>query len=132
MSWATTAAGYGRAFLEGEMTSTCTVREKPTQTTDPSTGKVTNTPGATVYSGKCRIRPAQTWGRVAVLAGAQITPDTFLVDVPITVTGVRRGHETTIDSCPDPDLVGRTFYVRFTPDAGDGVSARRLLCEEQS
>lgn len=113
------------------MTSTCTITRPGPPTTDPNTGEVTPS-GTPVYSGKCRIRPAQTWGRTAYLAGEQIQPGTFQVSVPWSVTGARHGDLVHVDSCPDPDVVGRTWYVRFTPDMGDTVTARRLMCEEQS
>lgn len=122
----------GRTAAESLMTSTCTVREPGTVTTDPTTGTVTTVPGAAVYAGKCRIRPAQIWGRTAYIAGVEVTPNTYMVSVPFAVQGIRRGHLVTINSCPDADAVGRVWYVKYTPDLGDNVTARRLLCEEQS
>lgn len=113
------------------MTSTCTITRPGTPVTDPDTGEVTPS-ATTVYTGKCRIRPAQMWGRTAYVAGVEVSPDTFQVSVPFAVVGVRRGDLVTIVTSPDADCVGRTWYVRFTPDMGDAVTARRLLCEEQS
>lgn len=113
------------------MTSICTITRPGAPTTDPDTGAVTPS-GAQVYAGKCRVRPAQAWGRQAVVAGIQVDPDTFQVSVPVSAIGIRRGDLVHIDASPDADCVGRSWYVRFTPDMGDSVSARRLLCEEQS
>lgn len=121
-----------RAYAETLMTSTCTIRQPGAPATDPDSGEVTTSPGAVVYSGKCRVRPAQGWGRTAVVAGQQIDPDTFQVSVPVSATGIGRGQQVHVDSCPDPDVVGRTWYVRYTPAMGDTVSARRVLCEEKS
>lgn len=120
-----------RSFEEARMTSTCTITRPGPPVTDRDTGEVTS-PGDTVYVGKCRIRMAQPWGRQAVIAGETVTPDTFQLSVPLSVVGVKRGDLVHIDTGPDPDAVGRTWYVRFTPDLGDSVTARRLLCEEQS
>jgi hypothetical protein len=120
-----------RGEAEAAMASSCTITRPGSDVTDPDTGEVTNS-GTQVYSGKCRIRPAQAWGRMAIVAGETVTPDTFQVSVPFAVTGIRRGDLVTVDASPDADCIGRKWYVRFTPDMGDNVTARRLLCEEQS
>lgn len=113
------------------MTSTCTITRPGAPVTDPDTGEVTDS-GTELYAGRCGIRSAQAWGRMASVAGEIVDPDTFQVSVPFAVVGIKRGDLVHIDTCPDADCVGRTWYVRFTPDMGDTVTARRLLCEEQS
>lgn len=124
-------AEMGRRFIESLMTSTCTIRAQEGEpTTDPDTGAVTEAPGDVLYSGKCRVKPAAQWGRMAEAGGEQVTPTTIQVSIPYEVSTVRRGSWVTVDASPDASLVGRRLEVRFTPAAGDNLTARRLLCEE--
>jgi len=94
------------------------------------TGAVVPGAGVVVYTGKCRVRPAATWGREARVAATEVSASTFQVSVPFSVTGVQRGMSVEIEASPDPALLGRVFEVRFIPDMGDHLTARRLLCEE--
>lgn len=119
-----------RRYAEASHTSTCTIRAASTgMTTDPATGEVTDTPGAVIYAGKCRIRQPGNWGVDAEAGGEKISPTSFLVSVPAAVVSVQKGHVVTVDTSEDAAAVGRKFRVRFTPAMGD-VTARRLICEE--
>jgi hypothetical protein len=123
----------GRRAAESLMTSTCTITARSGEpVTDPDTGAVSFPAGPVVYSGKCRVKPSSTWGRTAEAGGEQVAPSTFTVSVPFAVTAVDRGHVVRIDASPDGWLVGRVLEVRFAPESGDHVTARRLLCEEPS
>ena len=123
-----------RAEAEGRMTSTCTIREPGTLSQlDQNTGLMVEVPGAIVYSGKCRIKPASTWGRTAEAGEREVTPSTFTFSIPFDAPGsadVRRKHLVTVSTSRDSALINRVFEVRFTPDMGDDITARRLLCEE--
>lgn len=113
------------------MSSTCTIA-RPNQgepTTDPATGAVTF-PSTVVWSGPCRVRQPGMWGRTGEAGGEQIAPTTFRLSIPFAVSDVRRDDTVTITASPDPALIGRTFVVRFIPDMGATITARRLLCDE--
>lgn len=117
------------------MTSTCTIRARSTgRTTDPDTGEVVPTPGAVVYSGACRFRPASGPGGDSTsrdVGGTEVFTFDYLVSVPFSVSAVREGHRVTCDSSPDPALVGIEVEVQHV-DRGDNISARRLQCAEVS
>lgn len=130
---ASSTAARGRAFAERQFGSTCTIRARSTgRVTDPTTGEVTPTPGAVVYSGPCRFRPASGPGgdsAVRDVGGVEVFTFDYLVSVPFTVTAVLEGHRVTCDSSPDPALVGREVEVQHV-DRGDTLTARRLQCTE--
>ena len=114
------------------MTSTCTIRGKSSgvPVTDSVTGAVTFPAGEVVYSGQCRVRPMTSRGGGTVEAGgAELFTFDYLVSVPFAVTGVREGMPVTIDSSPDPDLVGIVVEIRKV-DRGETITARRLSCNE--
>lgn len=129
---ATSAAERGRRFIESQMSSTCTIREQSTgSTTDPETGAVTGTPGEVIYSGPCRVRPASGPAgnsRSVDVGGAEVFEFDYLVSVPFSVV-VRERQRVTIDSCPDPALVGAEVEVQHV-DRGETITARRLGCSE--
>lgn len=113
------------------MTSSCTIRARSTgSTTDPDTGEVTDTPGASVYSGKCRVRPAATAQSEVTAAGAaEVFRFDYLVSVPFAEADVVEGHRVTIDTSADPALVGVQVEVRKVV-RGDHLTARRLYCTD--
>lgn len=115
------------------MTSTCTIRAKSTgRTTDPDTGAVVPTPGAVVYSGRCRFRPATGPGgdsSTRDVGGVEVFSFDYLVSVPFSVSGAREGQRVTCDSSPDPALVGVEVEVQHV-DRGEHITARRLQCNE--
>lgn len=127
---ASATAGRGRAFAGAQLTSTCTItRPSGESVWDETTGTYTDPAPIDVYSGPCRIRPAATQGRTAEAGEATALLSAFRVQLPFVVTGVDVGHRVTVDSSPDPALTGRTMVVRFVPDMGDHITARRLICE---
>jgi hypothetical protein len=122
----------GRALAESLMTSTCTIRAKSTGTTmDPVTGAVVATPGALVYSGPCRVRPAGREAQTVEAGGAELFQSDYLVSVPFSVTTVAKGHRLTISASPDPSLVGVEVEVQKV-ERGEQITARRLACSEVS
>jgi hypothetical protein len=123
-------AELGRAFAESLMTSTCSIAPRgATPVTDEDTGEVTFPDGVAVYTGKCRVRPAEVVGTDTAAGGAELRAFDYLVSVPFAVADVRKGHRLTITASLDPALVGRMLEVQDV-HAGDHISARRLLCSE--
>lgn len=119
-----------RAAAESLMSSSCTItRPGGEPVWDDATGTYTDPEPVVTYSGKCRIRPAATWGREASAGEADVLLSAFRIQLPFTATGVDTGQKVTVDSSPDPALVGRALIVRFVPDMGDHITARRLTCE---
>lgn len=125
--------GTARARAESLMTSTCTIRELSTGSTmDPATGEVAATPGAVVYSGPCKVRPASGPGGNSTrqaTPGVEVFTFDYLISVPFTATGVQERHRVHIDACPDPSLVGIDVEVQHV-DRGETITARRLQCRE--
>lgn len=119
-----------RSRAESLMTSTCTIRARSMgRTTNPTTGEVTDTPGATVYSGQCRVRPVGTQGSTAEAGGAELFRFGYLVSIPFAEADVVEGHRVTIDASPDAALVGVVVEVQRV-DRGEHITARRLFCQD--
>lgn len=118
-----------RWYAETLMTSTCTVREAGSEpVTDEETGEVTYPVGTTVYSGKCRVRPTGSPGTETAGGEETFTFD-YKVSIPFTEANVLEGFQVTIDSSPDPALVGVVIKVEKV-DRGEHITARRLFCSE--
>lgn len=120
-----------RARAESLMTSTCTIRGASSgQETDEDSGEVTDTPGAVVYSGPCRIRPMTSRGAGTTDAGgSELFAYDFVLDLPFSATGIKARQRVTIDTSPDPDTVGLAIEVQ-RPYPGDQVIRRKILCTE--
>jgi hypothetical protein len=122
-----------RAEAEAWMPSTCTIRARDGDwTTDPDTGEATQAPGSTVYSGRCRVRPAGREAQPQQVGGAEAFVFDYLVSIPFGAEGsanVREGMPCTIDSSPDPALAGVELEIQKV-DRGEHISARRLACNE--
>jgi hypothetical protein len=117
-----------RGYAEQLMTSTVTFSESGVPVTDPDTGAVVSG-GTPVYSGKCRVRPAEIFGTQLEVSGEAVYSTDYLVSIPFAEVGVREGHEGRIDASTDPWLVGVALRVEAVA-AGDNVTARRLLCRK--
>lgn len=113
------------------MSSTCTIRALGSgRATDPTTGEVTATPGATIYSGPCRVRPGGAQSTTTANAGgAELFTFDYLVSVPFNVTDVIEGQRVSITASPDPALVGVEVEIQKV-DRGEHITARRLFCRE--
>lgn len=96
---------------------------------DPETGVVISTPGAVVYSGKCRIKPGGTTSQTTEAGGAEMFTFDFAVSLPFSVTAVRERMLLTMDASPDPAAVGLELEVQQMA-RGEHITARRLLCNE--
>jgi hypothetical protein len=126
------AAKAGQRAAEQLMTETCTITREngETATFIAATGQYTDTT-ATVYAGKCRIRPRSAFLRERIAeAGEQaqfLWP--YIVAVPVSVTDVQVGDIITVTASGDASLVDRQLRVRIAA-RGENVTARRLDCEE--
>jgi hypothetical protein len=112
------------------MTDACTIT-RTSQVTNLQTGVVTNTT-TTIYTGRCKFQQLVTGGlaRPVSVGEAEVWQLPLHVHVPMTVTGVRVGDIVTASaSVLDPDLVGRTFWVRELFHKSY-ATARRLGLEE--
>jgi hypothetical protein len=121
-----------RAAAEELMTSTCTIRARGGEwVTDPVTGEATQTAGAVAYSGKCRVRPATLQAQSRNLGGDEQFVSDVMVSVPASAAGITKGMVVTVDSSPDPALVGLRAEIQDVA-RGDSLTARRMWCLEVS
>jgi hypothetical protein len=122
-------AARGRERVESLFTSTATVFTTGAPVTDPNTGQVSRT-ATTIWSGPCRVRPAQT-GLTALseaLGGTELFRFDYRVSIPFDVDTVFEGMRVTITGSPDPGLLGLTMEIHRV-DRGDNITARRLICQ---
>lgn len=124
-----TTIARARAAQEKVFLDTCTVtRATGEPVFDPDTGQVI-TPTVTVYTGRCRVLPADS-GADEVQAGETLvgTPD-VTVRFPVD-TDVRRDDVVTITgSTYDPGMVDKSYTVRKAVNDGRQF-ARHVVCEE--
>lgn len=121
-----------RAEAESRMTSTCTIRERSTgTTTNPDTGAVVDVPGAVVYAGVCRLRPATLQAQSREIGGGEVFVSDVMLSVPVSVTGIGKGMAVTVDSSPDDALVGMRLEIQDV-SRGDALTTRRVWCLEVS
>lgn len=124
----------GRSAAEALMTDTCTVtRPGATEPVyDPGTDTYTYPGGTEVYSGKCRVKQADTIDQDRQAGEAVVGARRYVVSLPMSVTGVRRGDSVTVDtSVLDGALPGVVLRV-LGAAKGSQITARRLACEEES
>lgn len=87
-----------------------------------------------LYTGRCRIRPmseSRVSGKPAEVGGSVLAVESYLVSVPLSVTTVEAHDLLQVTASSDPRLVGRVLKVGGLV-AGSQVTARRMLCEENS
>ena len=70
-------------------------------------------------------------GKPAEVGGSVLAVESYLVSVPLSVTGVEAHDLLQVTVSSDPRLVGRVLKVGGLV-AGSQVTARRMLCEETS
>jgi hypothetical protein len=121
----------GRAAAEALMVDTCTIRRVTSSTTDPDTGHITPT-YATVYSGPCRVQQQAATASGQETGEAYALMLSFVLQLPMSVTGVRTEDEVTITaSVHDPDLVDRVLLVKDLAHKTH-ATARRIGCMERT
>jgi hypothetical protein len=103
-----------------------------TKTTDPDSGAVTNNYVAPdPYTGRCRMQQSLAQADQHDAGQDYVLLVRFVLQLPMTVVGVRVGDEVTITASRDPDLVGRVFLVRDLFHKTD-ASARRVGVTERT
>jgi hypothetical protein len=126
---ATTATARGRVAAQALMQDTCTIRRATAGTTDPETGDTTPGTPTVVYSGACRVQQAAPGAAGQDVGQAHVYQVPLILQLPMSVTGVRVEDVATIDTCAlDPDLAGRRFWIRGVA-VGTHKTARRLPIE---
>lgn len=116
-----------RADQEALMESTVTIRrgEGSWQFID---GQEVYVPGETIYSGKAKVQDLGGREQTTTMSGAgHVVTYDHVVVVPWSVAAVVPGDHATVDTSPDPLLVGRLLPVEGV-SGSDFVTARRLLC----
>jgi hypothetical protein len=127
----TQAVAAGRRSARALMMDACTIRHPGTQVLNGTTGDYVVTPGDVVYDGPCRVKP-YTRPPKQVEAGEQpVLEDLWIVSVPLSAVGVKPWMPMSITASGDTALVGLALTVRETK-GGTTVTARRLVCEEQT
>lgn len=129
-----TAAGVtvrGQRFAEQQMTDTCTITGPGgTPSFNSSTGAITASAGASLYSGKCRVKPANVQDRQVQAGERSVQVWPYVVSVPMSATGVGVDAVVTVTASADPELVGQVLIVKDVT-RGTNVTARRLGCIDQ-
>lgn len=100
-----------RATVAGVRVSTCTVT-RPTgiePTFDPNTGTLT-TPSTTVFTGGCKIAPAETRGSEVEAGQEEVTLLDFVGRFPVDAD-ITEPDVVTITASTDPGMVGERFRV---------------------
>jgi hypothetical protein len=121
----------GRAAAEDRMVDACTIRRRTGETTDPNTGEITPTYDV-LYQGQCRVQQQAMQAQQQDAGEAYLLMVRLEVHLPITVTGLEPDDEVQITaSSTDPDLPGRTFYIRDLAHASD-KTARRVGTVERT
>lgn len=129
-----TVVEAGRTAAEALMEDTCTIAAAGADVVyDSGTDSYVADPGSSRYSGKCRVRmPGVLSEASPQFAGREVTLQTAVISVPVSVTGVQVGDVVTITAVAvggDGDLVGRTYTVVGLHHQTH-MTARRLRCEE--
>lgn len=122
----------GRALAEVRMADACTIRRPTGETTDPNTGQITPTFDV-LYQGKCRVQQQAMQAQQQDAGEAYLLMVRLEVHLPIAVTGLQPDDQVEITaSVTDPDLPGRTFYIRDLAHAADKTARRVGVVERTS
>lgn len=130
-----TAAGVllrGRAKAEAQMVDACIIRRGSEETTDPDTGVVSTTPGATVYAGKCQVQSRTSVAASPDAGGHSFVEVSRVVKIPMNLADVQDDDEVEMTASLLNDFaVGKKYRVEgFTPDTYD--TAARLPVKEMT
>lgn len=119
----------GRTAAERLMVDACTITRGGQASFDENTGVRTSGSASTVYAGKCRVQVPNVAEQTPTFGEMPITTQLAIVQVPVSVVGVRVEDTVTVTESQDPDLVDRTFRVVALLHKTH-LTARRLRCEE--
>lgn len=130
---ATGATLAGRVAAESLMVDACTItRATAGSTFDETTLTYSGGSSATLYSGKCRVKPRDNADRVVQYGERAVSFWPYIVSVPMSVTTVELNDVITVTaSALDASLVGLSLRVREVL-SGSHLTARRLSCEENA
>jgi hypothetical protein len=121
-----------QAAAEAGMADTCTIRRVTGWTTDLDSGVRTPTYlSPDVYAGKCRVQQGIAQADQHDAGEDYLLQLRLVVQLPMSVVGVKVGDEVTLTASRDPDLVGRPFLVRDLFHKTD-ASARRVGVTERT
>jgi hypothetical protein len=114
------------------MVDTCTITDGATQQVyDPATDAYITPPGATRYTGPCKVTARDNADRQVEAGAETVSLWPVVVSVPMSVTTVQVDDVVTVTASQlDPALAGARFRVRQVP-TGSLLTARRLGCEVQ-
>lgn len=95
---------------------------------DPATGPTTDSAGATLYSGPCRVQELTGSDHPTDVAGQPVADYPYLVAISSTAADIPPMARLTVDACPnDPRLVGKVLTVRVSRYASLRIE-RHLSC----
>lgn len=122
----------GRQAAEALMVDACTITRVTGEVTDLQTGVVTQTTEQ-IYAGKCRIQQNGRLSRPVTVAGSYVFQTAYELQLPIgTSPGIGINDAVAVDAAVfDPDLSGRTYWVRELA-AKTHATSRRCGIEEVS
>jgi hypothetical protein len=94
------------------MVDACTVKTVTGKSANASTGVVTPTYSAALYTGKCKVATFEPHERSPEVGGAVVTVQRYAVHVPVGAFVPDVGQVVTITTCAlDANLVGKRFRV---------------------
>lgn len=123
------AAIRGRRVAESLMLDACTIKPVTGQTTNLSTGAVTPTYGAAVYTGKCKIQNQRAAPSTPDAGEHVWTITPTFIHLPVAANAVDTGQVVEITASVDPLNVGRRFRVK-TGDRKTLQTAIRIIVDE--
>jgi len=122
-----------RAHAESMMADTIRVERQTGTTQDPVTLEDVAT-WATVHEGPGRVQRPGNQPAETVAGEVEFGVSTVLVQLPLSVTGVKRDHRVTVTALgplSDPDLLGVVATVKANLTKSHPTK-RTLVCEEVS
>lgn len=112
------------------MVDACTIKPVTGNPTNPVTGVVTPTYGASVYTGKCKLQNQRSFPSNPDAGEHKFTVTPNELHLPVTGTAaVDTGHLVEITASVDPVNVGRKFRIRSS-DRKSLQTALRCQIEE--
>ena len=124
----------GRAAAEALMVDHCTVKHQTATTPGPNLEEVPVY--ETVWSGPCRVQRSGALSprEASGAAGYEFGIDSILAQLPLSASGIKRGHVFVVDGLgdeSDPDLLGLTATI-LSNLTKTHATKRTLVCEEVS
>lgn len=116
---------------ERHMVDECSIVLPGKPTFDDETGLYSDPEPASIYEGRCTVRPSQGLSqRVVESGGKLVTLKVYDVILPRAAVGVAEGQAVDITASTDPALVGVRMWVREAIFATEPTT-RRVIAEYQ-